>query len=123
MIQNSETIIYMKYCREINNRIVETFYSEKCSLIIQNEASALEILPRVLSKIQDSSPRFHWRNCYTSYKCISFAHSFHASASPRVLSPFLRVSGDFFSRTLAKSGGGEKFRANSNSDSSNCKCK
>lgn len=39
-------------------------------------------------------------NCYTSYKCISSAHSFHGPTNPGELShPLLRlsfVSGDFF---------------------------
>lgn len=50
-------------------------------------------------RLETLDPRSHWRNCCTSYKCISPAHSFHASASPRevsFVSPFLRVPGETF---------------------------
>jgi len=69
------------------------------------------------------APLFHRHNCYTSYKCISSAHSFHASASPREKSrsfPFLSSLRGLFSRAVAKSGGREKFSANSSSDLGNC---
>lgn len=97
--QNSKTMIHTNAAdKSISNRIVETFYSRKCPFVIHNDAP--EILPRVLSKVQETpSPHFHWRNCYTSYKCISLAHSFHASASPREVAYFplfFAVSGDFF---------------------------